>query len=549
MNQYYQSRDVGSIITIDNFDRQKFVISSVHHGGMGMVYQLLPVDPLTDTLALKTYLQDQSDSNFEKEARIWFSISDHPNIARPYWYGKFDDKFSILAKWYPSTLSEYSIESSTVNEFHSIVLGILSGLTYAYEEHDVIHRDIKPSNILLDEDKNPKISDFGISITTKEKNTILFGTKEYMAPELLIGYPSSIKTDLYSLGASLFEIVTKTRSVDFANFEEKKRKLEKREEIIGRWIHPYIELILACIQESPNSRPSSYEDLFGLLKATDVNNNKTNLSDFEITGKANVLLKQGKAQDAMNLLQSFLIEEKNNALVLTTLGTLYAKLGKNEDAEFTYIKACAVLDLTKGMHRDKPLTLPYANLALLYITQSRFEDASKTIQPLLHLGSKFDPSIHYMCPEIGWYHLYQGNFDKSQKLLLTAFRSAKPNPFNMCWLILSLFLSGKLEIYNHFLYELLMESFTRFDTSTALQALLVANTLEYNEQKELHQKILNDCYAELRQIADEIQLGFAFERLPLSKNAKFTILMSLDYDVTGGKYHGIIRQSFESGLE
>ena len=82
-----------------------------------------------------------------------------------------------------------------------------------------------------------------------------------------------------------------------------------------------------------------------------------------------------------------------------------------------------------------------------------------------------------------------------------------------------------------------MESFTRFDTSTALQALLVANTLEYNEQKELHQKILNDCYAELRQIADEIQLGFAFERLPLSKNAKFTILMSLDYDVTGGKYH------------
>ena len=211
-------------------------------------------------------------------------------------------------------------------------------------------------------------------------------------------------------------------------------------------------MILACIQESPNSRPSSYEDLFGLLKATDVNNHKSNLSDFEITGKANVLLKQGKAQDAINLLQSFLIEEKNNALVLTTLGTLYAKLGKNEDAEFTYIKACAVLDLTKGMHRDKPLTLPYANLALLYITQSRFEDASKTIQPLLHLGSKFDPSIHYMCPEIGWYHLYQGNFDKSQKLLLTAFRSAKPNPFNMCWLILSLFLSGKLEIYNFDLF-------------------------------------------------------------------------------------------------
>jgi len=508
-----------------------------------MVYQLLPVDPLTDTLALKTYLQDQSYSNFEKEARIWFSISDHPNIARPYWYGKFDDKFSILAKWYPSTLTEYSIESSKVNEFHSLVLGILSGLNYAYEEHGVIHRDIKPSNILLDEDKSPKISDFGISINTKEKNTILFGTKEYMAPELLIGYPSSIKTDLYSFGATLFEIVDKTRVIEFATFEEKKRELEKRQETIGGWIHPYIELILACIQEIPNSRPSGYEDLFRLLKVTGVKKNKTRQSDFEITGKANVLMKQGKAQDAINLLQSFLIEENNNALVLTTLGTFYAKLGKNEDAEANYIKACAVLDLTKGMHRDKPFTLPYENLALLYITQSRFEDASKTIQPLLHLGSKFDPRIHYMCPEIGWYHLYQGNFDKSQKLLLTAFRFAKPNPFNIRWLILSLFLSGKLELYNHVLFELLMESFTEFDTFTALQALLVANTLEYNEQRELHKKILNDCYEELRKISDEIQLGFDFERLPLSENAKLTILMSLDYDVTGGKYHGIIRQS------
>ena len=127
---------------------------------------------------------------------------------------------------------------------------------------------------------------------------------------------------------------------------------------------------------------------------------------------------------------------------------------------------------------------------------------------------------------------------------MTAFRTMKPNSFNIQWLILSLYLSGKLDRYKIDLYELLIESFPKFDTSTALQALLVANVLESNKQRKLHQKILADCYSDLRQIADELQLNYGFERLPLSTNAQISILMSLDYAVTGGKYYGVIRQSF-----
>jgi hypothetical protein len=120
----------------------------------------------------------------------------------------------------------------------------------------------------------------------------------------------------------------------------------------------------------------------------------------------------------------------------------------------------------------------------------------------------------------------------------------KPNSFNIQWLILSLYLSGTLDHYKIDLYELLIESFPKFDTSTALQALLVANVLESNKQRKLHQKILADCYSDLRQIADELLLDYGFERLPLSTNAQISILMSLDYAVTGGKYYGVIRQSF-----
>ena len=256
------------------------------------------------------------------------------------------------------------------------------------------------------------------------------------------------------------------------------------------------------------------------------------------------MLKQGKAEEAISLLQSFLNNEKNNSLVLSTLGTCYARLGKTENAIENYKKVCAALKITKGMYKDILLPDPYANLAILYLSQSRFEDALKILESLWQLGNETDPRILYTYPEIGWYHLYQGDFVRSQNLLITVFRTKKPNSFNIKWLVLSSFLSGKLDKYKIGLYELLIESFPKFDTSTALQALLVANVLEYYEQRKLHQKILGDCYADLRQIADELQLEYGFERLPLSKNAKTTILMSLDYVVTGGKYHGVIRQSF-----
>lgn len=543
MNQYYQSREIGSIITIDEFDRRKFVISDIRKGGMGIVYQLLPVNPFIEALALKSYLQDQLFENFEKEARIWFSVSDHPNIAQPFWYGLFDKKFSILAEWYPTSVNEYRVESSKKKEFQTLVLGILTGLNYAYEKHGVIHRDIKPNNILLNKDNNPKINDFGISILIREKNNILFGTKEYMAPELFIGYPSSIKTDIYALGATLFEIITKNQAIDFVTFDERKKELERIKKKFGLWFKPFFELILACIQEAPNLRPSSYSDLFKILKIRDPQTFINRQSEFELTGKATVLVKQGKAEEAISLLQSFLNNEKNNSLVLSTLGNCYARIGKTENAIENYEKACVSLNLTKGMYKDTPLPDPFANLAFLYLSRRRFEDASNLLELLWQLGNEIDPRIFYTFPEIGWYLLYQGDFANSHSILMTAFRTMKPNSYNIQWLILSLYLSGKLTRYRIDLYALLMESFPKFDTGTALQALLIANVLEYQEQRKLQQKILADCYTNLRQIADEMHLEFGFERLPLSANVQSTILISLDDAVTGGKYNGVIRQT------
>lgn len=107
-----------------------------------------------------------------------------------------------------------------------IIAGIARGLLYLHEDSPlkVIHRDLKSSNILLDEDMNPKISDFGlaklfgVNQTQGDTNKIV-GTYGYMAPEYAITGHYSIKSDVYSFGVIVLEIVSGQRSSFFQGLQ------------------------------------------------------------------------------------------------------------------------------------------------------------------------------------------------------------------------------------------------------------------------------------------------------------------------------------------
>ena len=191
------------------------IVEQIGRGGMATVFRAY--DPELDRpVAVKVMPSFQAEDptfveRFRQEAQSIARLN-HPNIIQVYDFGE-DKGFTFIVMEYVTggTLSRHVTEALPLEDVLEWVSPVAQALDYAHSQ-SIIHRDIKPANVLVEASGKPKLSDFGLarllqgSAGLTRKDAVL-GTPAYMAPEQALGRPADQKSDLYSFGVIVYEML------------------------------------------------------------------------------------------------------------------------------------------------------------------------------------------------------------------------------------------------------------------------------------------------------------------------------------------------------
>jgi len=195
------------------------IIGELGQGAMGVVYKAK--DPLIDrevaiktiNLSLAQEEREEYEARFYQEAKAAGRLS-HPNIVTIYDVGRSEDIAYIAMEYlHGRELRDILNDSKLlpIGQVLDITAQVAMGLSYAHE-HDIVHRDIKPSNIMVVRDGHVKITDFGIarmaSAAVRTQTGMVLGSPKYMSPEQVMGKITDQRSDIFSLGVMLYEMLT-----------------------------------------------------------------------------------------------------------------------------------------------------------------------------------------------------------------------------------------------------------------------------------------------------------------------------------------------------
>ncbi len=284
-----RTRSSGSL---DSIDDARFVpgamvaeryriVGLLGKGGMGEVYRADDLK-LGQPVALK-FLPDHllSDgaalARFHREVRIARQVSHH-NVCRVYDIGEVDGRHFLSMEFIKG--EELSSLLRRIGRLPSdkateIVRQLCAGLAAAHNR-GVLHRDLKPANVMIDENGNVRLTDFGIAGLVEESGSEeISGTPAYMSPEQLAGRELTIKSDLYSLGLVVYEIYTGKKVFDAPSLPQllslrRSDTTPTNPSTLVQNIDPLVErLILRCLEKEPEKRPASALEVAASLPGGD----------------------------------------------------------------------------------------------------------------------------------------------------------------------------------------------------------------------------------------------------------------------------------------
>jgi serine/threonine protein kinase len=253
-------------------------------GGMSYVF-VARQETINREVALKIFHDDDPArlnellERFDREAQIMASLS-HPNILKVYDYGKDDEYVFIVMEYYKGGSLARQIDISdggmSFAEIDPILAQLADALDYAHQR-GVVHRDLKPENVLLDEQGNAFITDFGIAKQLEEGTNLtrtgsILGTPTYMAPEQWTGDETTYKVDLYALGIILYEMLsgelpftdtTPHRLLYTVMYERPISILDKRPDLPVT----FQELFDRILSKNPDERHATARDLLEHFRA------------------------------------------------------------------------------------------------------------------------------------------------------------------------------------------------------------------------------------------------------------------------------------------
>ncbi|KAL2327913.1 hypothetical protein Fmac_021340 [Flemingia macrophylla] len=272
--------------SISNATNRFSLNNKLGQGGFGPVYKGTLPDGQEIAVKRLSKTSKQGMDEFKTEVMLIAKLQ-HRNLVKLLGCSTQQDEKLLIYEFMPNRSLDYFIFNPTrcallgwVKRFE-IIDGIARGLLYLHQDSrlKIIHRDLKTSNVLLDNNMNPKISDFGMArIFELDKDELdtnkVVGTYGYIPPEYVVHGSFSVKSDIFSFGVIVLEIISGKKNRGFCDPHHslnllghawrlwiENRPMELVDDLVDNTVGPseiirYIHIGLLCVQQSPQDRPN-----------------------------------------------------------------------------------------------------------------------------------------------------------------------------------------------------------------------------------------------------------------------------------------------------